>query len=69
VRFESLKLAVLPNMPLEEYPAVTRVTVSYNSATVLPACLDALSGVATVVVDNQSTDQSREICRARDGPR
>jgi len=56
-------------MPLEEYPAVTRVTVSYNSATVLPACLDALSGVATVVVDNQSTDQSREICRARDGPR
>ncbi|MBC8241645.1 MAG: glycosyltransferase family 2 protein [Alphaproteobacteria bacterium] len=56
----------MPNMSLEEFPAVTRIIVSYNSATVLPACLDALSGVPTIVVDNQSSDQSPAICRARD---
>lgn len=66
VMCDRLKIAALANMSLEEFPAVTRIIVSYNSATVLPACLDALYGVATIVVDNQSTDQSREICRARD---
>jgi GT2 family glycosyltransferase len=44
---------------------VTAVVVAYDSAGVLPACLAALAGegVAAIVVDNASTDASREIAR------
>ncbi|AMJ59871.1 glycosyltransferase family 2 protein [Bosea sp. PAMC 26642] len=45
---------------------VTAIVVSYDSAQVLPACLAALAaeGVAAIVVDNASTDTSREIAGA-----
>lgn len=44
---------------------VTAVVVSYESAGVLPECLDALrsAGVAAIVVDNASRDASAEIAR------
>ncbi len=45
---------------------VTAIVVSYESAAVLPACLAALAaeGVPAIVVDNASTDASREIAQA-----
>ncbi|RYE35059.1 MAG: glycosyltransferase family 2 protein [Hyphomicrobiales bacterium] len=47
--------------------AITAIVVSYDSAEVLPACLDALAGegVRTIVVDNASGDDSRAIAAAR----
>jgi hypothetical protein len=49
------------------------VVVSYNSAADLPACLGALSAAAgldrVVVVDNDSSDRSREIVRGCGDPR
>jgi len=49
------------------------VVVSHNSADDLPACLEALRGAAAlervVVVDNASSDQSRELVRGFDDPR
>lgn len=43
--------------------AITAIVVSYDSAEVLPACLDALAGegIGTIVVDNASRDDSRAI--------
>lgn len=52
-------------------PSILAVVVTYNSATTLPACLDALVAQASqldgdvVVVDNGSRDQSVEIARRR----
>lgn len=42
---------------------VVAIVVAYNSQEVLPACLEALraENIATIVVDNASTDKSREI--------
>ncbi|WP_353182822.1 glycosyltransferase family 2 protein [Bosea sp. (in: a-proteobacteria)] len=47
--------------------AITAIVVSYDSAEVLPACLDALAreGVAAIVVDNASADDSRGIAERR----
>lgn len=47
-------------------PAITAIVVSYDSAEVLPACLDALAaeGVPAIVVDNASEDESRSIAAA-----
>ena len=47
--------------------AITAIVVSYDSAEVLPACLDALAGegVRTIVVDNASGDASRTIAEAK----
>jgi GT2 family glycosyltransferase len=47
--------------------AITAIVVSYDSAEVLPACLDALAGegVRTIVVDNASGDDSRDIAGKR----
>lgn len=52
-------------LPLHE--TVTAVVVAYDSADVLPACLDALrrEGVPPIVVDNASSDDSAAIARAR----
>ncbi len=46
--------------------AITAIVVSYDSAEVLPACLDALAGegVPAIVVDNASGDDSRAIAAA-----
>ena len=43
--------------------AITAIVVSYDSAEVLPACLDALAGegLPAIVVDNASGDDSRRI--------
>lgn len=43
--------------------SITAVVVSYDSAEVLPACLEALAreGVPAVVVDNASSDESRAV--------
>ncbi len=48
-------------------PSITAVIVSYDSAEVLPACLDALAreGVPAILVDNASEDESRAIAQAR----
>jgi GT2 family glycosyltransferase len=47
--------------------AITAIVVSYDSAEVLPACLDALAGegVPAIVVDNASGDDSRRIAAAK----
>lgn len=47
--------------------ALTAIVVSYDSAEVLPACLDALAGegVSAIVVDNASGDDSRAIAEQR----
>lgn len=47
--------------------AITAIAVSYDSAEVLPACLDALAaeGVPAIVVDNASGDESRSISAAK----
>jgi GT2 family glycosyltransferase len=47
--------------------AITAIVVSYDSAEVLPACLDALAreGVRAIVVDNASTDASRSVAEAK----
>lgn len=47
--------------------AITAIVVSYDSAEVLPACLDALAGegVPAIVVDNASGDESRTIAGQR----
>ena len=47
--------------------AITAIVVSYDSAEVLPACLDALAaeGVPAIVVDNASSDGSRDIAGKR----
>ncbi|MGX1742752.1 glycosyltransferase family 2 protein [Bosea sp. NPDC055353] len=47
--------------------AITAIVVSYDSAEVLPACLDALAGegVPAIVVDNASSDDSRAIAEAK----
>ena len=39
-------------------PTVGVVIVTYNSADVIGACLDACSELDTVVVDNASTDET-----------
>jgi GT2 family glycosyltransferase len=43
--------------------SITAIVVSHDSAQVLPACLDALAGegVPALVVDNASSDDSREV--------
>ena len=43
--------------------AITAIVVAYDSAEVLPACLDALAGegVPAIVVDNASGDGSRDV--------
>jgi len=48
--------------------AITAIVVSYDSAEVLPACLDALvgEGIPAIVVDNASGDDSRRIAAAKD---
>jgi GT2 family glycosyltransferase len=49
-------------------PKVAVVIPSWNSAELLPACLDSLVGqgeLETIVVDNGSTDGSVELLRAR----
>lgn len=47
--------------------SVTAIVVAYDSAEVLPACLDALAGegVPAIVVDNASGDATAEISRER----
>ncbi len=47
--------------------AITAIVVSYDSAEVLPACLNALAGegVPAIVVDNASGDDSRGIAEKR----
>lgn len=47
--------------------AITAIVVSFDSAQVLPACLDALAreGVPAIVVDNASSDDSRAIAEAK----
>lgn len=52
-------------MPPLSPAAVTAIVVAYDSADVLPACLAALAdeGVSAIVIDNASTDASREIAR------
>lgn len=47
--------------------SLTAVVVSFQSAHVLPACLDALArdGVAAIVVDNASGDGSAEVAESR----
>ncbi|MFJ5368447.1 glycosyltransferase family 2 protein [Bosea sp. CER48] len=47
--------------------SVTAIVVSYESAQVLPACLDALAreGVPAIVVDNASGDDSRRLAAAK----
>lgn len=46
--------------------SVTAVVVAFESAAVLPECLDALraAGVPAIVVDNASRDASAEVARA-----
>jgi len=48
-------------------PAITAIVVAYDSAEVLPACLEALAGegVPAIVVDNASGDGSREAAERR----
>jgi N-acetylglucosaminyl-diphospho-decaprenol L-rhamnosyltransferase len=43
--------------------SITAIVVSHDSAQVLPACLDALAGegVPALVIDNASSDDSREV--------
>jgi len=53
-------------MTVKNFSSLTRIIVTYNSAAVLPACLDAIPGLATIVVDNDSKDGTREYCRRRD---
>lgn len=52
--------------PASEAPSVTAIVVCWNSAEVLPDCLGALSreGVAAIVVDNASEDDSAAVARA-----
>lgn len=47
--------------------AITAIVVTYDSAQVLPACLDALAGegVPALVVDNASADDSRQVAASR----
>jgi len=48
----------------------TRIAVvSYNTRDLLARCLDALAGEDVWVVDNGSTDGSRQLVRAREGVR
>jgi N-acetylglucosaminyl-diphospho-decaprenol L-rhamnosyltransferase len=44
---------------------ITRLIVSYNSSQVIADCLDAIPDQPTVVIDNDSTDNSAQICRQR----
>ena len=46
--------------------ALTAIVVAYDSAAVLPACLEALAraGVATIVVDNASEDNTVRVAEA-----
>jgi len=53
-------------MPDPDLLSVTRLIVSYNSGQVIADCLDAIPGQPTVVVDNDSKDNTVEICRQRD---
>ena len=52
-------------VPLPE-KQITAVIVAYNSAEVLPRCLDSLAsqGVASIVVDNASSDDTAAVARA-----
>lgn len=47
-------------------PPITAILVAYESAEVLPACLEALraEGIAAIVVDNASTDPSAALAGA-----
>lgn len=47
--------------------SVTAIVVAYDSAEVLPACLDALAGegVPAIVVDNASGDATAEVAKGR----
>jgi len=53
-------------MTSDKLSSVTRIIVAYNSAAVLPDCLDAIPGLASIVVDNDSHDTTRTFCRSRD---
>lgn len=55
-------------MPSASPRSVTAIVVAYDSAHALPACLDALrrEGVATIVVDNASGDNSVALAEAAD---
>jgi GT2 family glycosyltransferase len=48
------------------FPDVTRIIVAYNSIAMLPACLDAIPSLTTVVVDNASRDDTKNYCLSRD---
>jgi N-acetylglucosaminyl-diphospho-decaprenol L-rhamnosyltransferase len=48
---------------------VTRLIVTYNSSRVIADCLKSIPGMETVVVDNQSQDDSVEICHQHAGIR
>ncbi|MBZ6074771.1 glycosyltransferase family 2 protein [Microvirga puerhi] len=53
--------------PDGEAPVVTAIVVAFDSAHALPDCLDALrgEGIATIVVDNASTDDSAALSERR----
>ena len=57
----------LKQMPQADLSSVTRLTVTYNSGRVIADCLDAIAGQATVVVDNDSRDDTVQTCRTRPG--
>lgn len=50
---------------MQAVPSLRAVVVTYNSAAVLPACLAALArdGIDTIIVDNASTDTTRDVAR------
>jgi GT2 family glycosyltransferase len=43
---------------------LTAIVVTYNSAAWMPACLSAIAGLPTIVVDNESRDETVRIVRA-----
>lgn len=52
-------------MPDPDLSSITRLIVSYNSGQVIADCLDAIPDQPTVVIDNDSKDNSAQICRQR----
>lgn len=54
--------------PADEGPLIVAVIVAFESADVLPACLEALAreSIPAILVDNASTDRSAEIARNHD---
>jgi N-acetylglucosaminyl-diphospho-decaprenol L-rhamnosyltransferase len=51
-------------MPDPDLSTVTRLIVTYNSGRVIADCLDAIPDQSTVVIDNDSSDNSVKICQA-----